>query len=136
MTERKPPGVSFESWIDRQIREAMDRGEFDNLPGAGEPLPDLDKPRDESWWLRRKLQREGVSHLPSGLALRKEADQALEAVAAAGSEAEVRDIVATINEKIRKAIKHPTSGPPHNLMPFDVERLVENWRNQQQPASD
>ncbi len=44
MTERKPPGVSFETWIDKQIREAADRGEFDNLPGAGKPIPDLDKP--------------------------------------------------------------------------------------------
>ncbi|GAT83553.1 molecular chaperone DnaJ [Streptomyces sp. F-3] len=40
MTERKPPGIPFESWVDRQIREAQQRGEFDRLPGAGRPLPD------------------------------------------------------------------------------------------------
>ncbi|SMC89901.1 DUF1992 domain-containing protein [Lentzea albidocapillata] len=39
MTQRKPPGMGFESWIDRQIREAQERGEFDNLPSAGKPLP-------------------------------------------------------------------------------------------------
>ena len=27
-----------ESWIDQQIREAQERGEFDNLPGKGRPL--------------------------------------------------------------------------------------------------
>jgi hypothetical protein len=39
MTERKPPGRSFTSWIDQQINEAEERGSFDNLPGAGKPLP-------------------------------------------------------------------------------------------------
>ena len=33
MTERKPPGVSWETWIDRQIREGMERGDFDGLAG-------------------------------------------------------------------------------------------------------
>jgi DnaJ family protein C protein 28 len=28
----------WESWIDQQIREAQERGEFDNLPGKGKPL--------------------------------------------------------------------------------------------------
>lgn len=28
----------WESWIDQQIREAQDRGEFDDLPGKGRPL--------------------------------------------------------------------------------------------------
>lgn len=44
MTERKPTGVSFESWIDKQVREAEMRGEFKDLPGAGKPLPDQGKP--------------------------------------------------------------------------------------------
>ena len=39
MTERKPPGVSFESWTDRQIREAEARGEFAELPDAGRLTP-------------------------------------------------------------------------------------------------
>jgi hypothetical protein len=29
----------FESLLDRQIRAAQERGEFDDLPGAGKPLP-------------------------------------------------------------------------------------------------
>lgn len=39
MTERKPTGQSFESWVDKQIREAAERGELADLPGAGRPLP-------------------------------------------------------------------------------------------------
>ncbi|MEV4218944.1 DUF1992 domain-containing protein [Nonomuraea sp. NPDC049725] len=52
MTERKPGGMQFESWVDRQIREAQERGEFDDLPGAGKPLPGADKPYDEHWWIK------------------------------------------------------------------------------------
>jgi len=28
----------WESWIDQQIRDAQERGDFDNLPGKGKPL--------------------------------------------------------------------------------------------------
>ncbi len=28
----------WESWVDQQIREAQERGDFDNLPGTGKPL--------------------------------------------------------------------------------------------------
>ncbi|MEV0587999.1 DUF1992 domain-containing protein [Nonomuraea sp. NPDC050310] len=31
--------MPFKTWIDRQIREATERGEFDNLPGTGKPIP-------------------------------------------------------------------------------------------------
>lgn len=35
----KPKGrKDWESWIDEQIREAQQRGDFDNLPGKGKPL--------------------------------------------------------------------------------------------------
>ena len=59
MTERKPKEISFTSWIDRQINEAQERGEFDNLPGAGKPLPRRALSGDA--WLRDYLDREGVS---------------------------------------------------------------------------
>jgi hypothetical protein len=128
VTNRKPFGVSWETWIDRQIREAMERGEFDDLPGHGQPLHDLDRPRDELWWVRDKLRREGVSYLPPTLALRKDVEEALGAIADSRSESEVRQIVADINERIRAVNRQATSGPPSNLVPLDVERTVESWR--------
>jgi DnaJ-like protein len=130
MTERKPPGVSFETWIDKQIREAADRGEFGNLPGAGKPIPDLDKPYHELWWIKQKMRRENLSYLPPTLALRKAAEDALVAASQAKSEPEVRQIMADINEKILEAIRKPLFGPPLNLMPFDVERVVRAWHEQ------
>jgi hypothetical protein len=128
MTERKPPGVGFGTWVERQIREATERGEFDNLPGAGKPIEDLDKPHDELWWVRQKLRRENLSYLPPTIALRKEAQEALAAASRAGSEAQVRRIVADINRKIVEGNRKAASGPPLNLMPFDVERVVRAWR--------
>ncbi|MFI7146601.1 DUF1992 domain-containing protein [Nonomuraea sp. NPDC050022] len=132
MTERKPGGMSFESWIDRQIREATERGEFDNLPGAGKPLPDLDKPYDEMWWIKQKVRSEGLSMpLPPTLALRKDAQEARAEAVGARSEAEARRIIEEINARIREAIRTGLQGPPLNLMPYDVERVISEWRDRQ-----
>ncbi|MBB6345941.1 DnaJ family domain-containing protein [Nonomuraea muscovyensis] len=129
MTERKPLGTNFESWIDRQIREAEERGEFDDLPGKGKPLPDLDKPYDEMWWIKQKMRSEGLSMpLPPTLALRKEAEEALEEAARARSESEARRIVEDVNDRIREAIRTGLAGPPLNLVPYDVEKVVARWR--------
>ena len=130
MTERKPPGLSWESWIDKQIREAEERGVFEDLPGAGKPIPGLDKPFDELWWVKAKLQQEGLSYMPPSVALRKEAHDALEAASHAASEAEVRELIGDINEKIREANRRGIRGPSLMLMPFDVDQVVRNWREQ------
>ena len=127
MAEPKPPGVNWDSWVERQIRESMERGEFDNLPGLGKPLR-FEGPDDELWWIRDKLRREQVSDLPPALALRKELDDTLDRIAGARTEAEVRRLVAAINDRIVYVNSHTTSGPPSNLVPLDVERLVEEWR--------
>jgi hypothetical protein len=128
MTQRKPAGISFESWIDRQIRQATERGEFDELPGAGAPLADLDKPYDEMWWVKRKLRDEQLSYLPPSLALRKEAQEVLVAVGEARTETEVRERIDGLNEKIREAIRMGIRGPAFNLTPFNVDRIVAEWR--------
>ncbi|GAB7029945.1 DUF1992 domain-containing protein [Streptomyces sp. NPDC021749] len=128
MSERKPPGVSFESWVDKQIREATERGDFAGLPGAGKPLPDLDRPYDEMWWIREKMQREHLSYLPPSLALRKDAEEALQAAANAPTEAALRRILTAVNERIRAALRTPLEGPPLNLVPFDVDEQARKWR--------
>ncbi|MFF8288459.1 DUF1992 domain-containing protein [Streptomyces sp. NPDC016309] len=130
MTERKPPGVDFESFVDKQIREATERGDFRDLPGFGKPLADDSAPYDETWWVKGKMHREGIAPvLPPALALRKEAEDALEAVERAASEAEVRRIVAAVNEKITEALRRPPAGPPLRLAPLDADELVRRWRS-------
>jgi hypothetical protein len=129
MTERKPAGLSFESWIDGQIREAEERGEFENLPGAGKPLPDAYKPLDENWWIKQKLASEGLTAMvhPT-LALRKEIEDALEEVVKLPSERAVRRLLEPLNEKIVENLRVPPPGPPLRYRPIDVEEAVAAWR--------
>ncbi|MEU3396081.1 DUF1992 domain-containing protein [Streptomyces filamentosus] len=133
MTERKPPGVSFESFVDRQIRKASERGEFRKLSGFGKPLADDTAPYDPLWWVKQKMHREGMSALPPALQLRKEAEDAAEAVAAAVSESQVRRILGEINTKITEALRRPPAGPPLGLVPFDVEAELARWRKARDP---
>lgn len=129
MTERKPPGVPFESWVDKQIRDAEARGEFAHLEGAGKPLPTgADTTYDELWWIKRKMVREGLAMLPPALALRKEAEDALAAAYAAPSERIVRKILTEVNVKIRDMMFRPPPGPPLGMKPYDVEEVAREWR--------
>ncbi|MFF4747306.1 DUF1992 domain-containing protein [Streptomyces chengbuensis] len=128
MTERKPPGVSFESWVDKQIRDARERGEFEELPGLGKPLPDDLAPYDELWWVKGKMHKEGIAVLPPALALRKEAEDALEKAYRAPSEAAVRRIVTEINERITRMLMMPPPGPPLGRRPYDVDEVLREWR--------
>jgi hypothetical protein len=128
MTVRKPGDVSWESWVEKQIRESMERGEFDALSGAGKPIPNVDQPHDEMWWVKDKLRRENVSILPPALALRKELEDALDRIAKADTEEAVRRIVAAINARIGHVNARMTSGPPSTTMPLDVDRVVQEWR--------
>ncbi|MFJ9346113.1 DUF1992 domain-containing protein [Streptomyces sp. NPDC101237] len=137
MTERKPPGVPFESWVDKQIRDAQQRGEFDRLTGAGRPLPaELETSYDELWWVKRKMAREGLAMLPPALALRKEAEDALAAAYAAPSERIVRSILTEVNAKIRDMMFKPPPGPPLGKKPYDVEAVVLEWRERRTAAGD
>jgi Domain of unknown function (DUF1992) len=128
VSPRKPAGQKWESFVDRQIREAQERGDFDDLGGKGRPIPDLDRPHDESWWIRRKLREEKFTRLPPALQLRKEYDEARHRIADADSETEVRQIVAVANERIRYTNRTIVFGPPSTVMPFDEEETVRRWR--------
>ena len=131
---RKPAEEKWESWVDRQIREAQERGEFDDLPGGGKPLSDLDRPYDELWWVRKKLKEENLSLLPPALEVRKKLDDAREQIARARSEREVRQIVVNINERICEINRYALQGPAPPVMPLDEEQTVLEWRERQ--ASD
>lgn len=59
MAERKPRAITFESWVDRQVREARERGAFRDLPGHGKPIEGLGQPHKEGQWLRSYVERTG-----------------------------------------------------------------------------
>jgi hypothetical protein len=134
VTERKPRGVAWESWIDRQIRRAQERGDFHELPGAGRPIPDLDKRLDELNWVKDKLAREELSYVSPSVALRKHVHDGLQAAWDAGTESEVRQLIGEINEKIRNANRNGIRGPSLMLMPLNQDRVVREWRRRSQLA--
>lgn len=131
MPERKPAGVDFESWVDRKIREAVERGEFDDLPGAGKPLPGAgSRYHDEDAWLRDYLRREGVSGdalLPPSLLLRRDVERLPETVRDLTTEAQVRETVATLNRRVVEWLRLP-SGPQVPIAPVDADEVVRRWR--------
>ena len=130
MTARKPANRNFSDWIDDQIRDAQERGEFDDLPGKGKPLKGLDGQHDELWWVKQLLAREGVSYLPVPLALRLEAEKLSDGLGRLSSEQAVRRAIDELNDRIRQANRMPAiDGPPTTLMPLDVDALVERWRS-------
>jgi hypothetical protein len=136
MTERKPRDLNFTSWIDRQITEAAERGAFDNLPGAGKPLPKRPAEDAAQAWLRDYLRREGVSAeemLPAPLKLRREIERLTETIQDLRSEQEVREVVADLNRRILQWRQIP-EGPPVYLRLVDEEMLVSSWREQHNVA--
>ncbi len=120
---------NWEAATEAAIRESLERGEFDGLPGQGQPIAGLDQPHDELWWVKQKLAAERVEALPASLRLKRERELTLEAAQTARTEAKVRELLDELNGKIRTLNKYGSSGPPSTLMPVDVERFVERWRS-------
>jgi hypothetical protein len=138
MTDRIPKQpLNWRSLADERIRSAQAAGAFDNLPGFGKPIPGIDEPHDELWWVKQKLERENLSVLPPALALQLDRERTLAKIAGLPSEAQVRDEVAALNERIRK-LRLGASGPSVNVLPLDAEEVVATWqasRNVQAPRS-
>jgi len=130
MTERKPPGMTFSSWIDQQIEEAEQRGAFDDLPGAGRPLPRRAGEDAGQAWLRDYLRREGVPAdvlLPTPLRLRKDAERLAEMAPELGTEQDVRAAAADLNRRILQWRRFP-DGPPIFVPLVDEDAMVARWR--------
>ena len=126
MTERKPPGTTWETWIEAQIRVAREQGAFDNLPGAGKPLPNLDQ--DPDWWVKQFVRREQVSILPPSLELLQKVERELATIEKLHDEATVRRRLAALNVEIAKVNATVLEGPPTRLGMLDVDKVVAKWR--------
>lgn len=115
-------------WVDMQIQQAMRRGEFDDLPGAGKPIPGIDRPHDPDWWVKRLIERERITGvLPPALALRKEdaeMDATLDRIATPDG---VRQAIDDFNARIVEARRQLQGGPPVITPLRDPDEEVEAW---------
>jgi hypothetical protein len=129
MTERKPPGMKTQDWVEAQIKQAQARGEFDDLPGAGKPIPKLADPHDPDWWVKDLIRRENIETdalLPPSVQLRKEKEQIPAKLAKMRTEAEVREYLQDLNRRILLQIRDAT-GVVIPVGTIDEEPYVEQW---------
>ena len=121
------------SWVDQQVRQAMARGEFDDLPGTGKPIENLGTQHDPDWWVKQLVEREKITGvLPPALQLRKddlELDDRLDRLT---SDREVRRELEDFNSRIVRARRQLEGGPPVITPTRDVEEQVRLWRERRQ----
>ena len=130
MTERKPPGMSFETWVDSQISRGIARGDFDDLPGEGKPLPVRTGDDAMVAWVIEKAKQENIDvfgMLPPALALRKEREDLPRRAAALPSEVAVRALAEDFNDRVRLFWRRPQDPPVVPVGLVDVEALVTAW---------
>jgi hypothetical protein len=122
-------------YVDLQIQQAIARGDFDNLPGAGKPIRGLGTQHDPDWWVKQLVEREKITGvLPPALQLRKddaELDAHLDTLPTA---VQVREALEEFNARVLKARYTPVDGPPLITQTRDVEAEVAAWRERRTAA--
>jgi len=113
--------------VDLQVQKAIERGEFDDLPGKGKPLPPLDD--DPNRRLKKLIEREKISVLPEALQLRKDDAELDATLDRQGSERVVRELLDTFNQRIVNARRQLQGGPPVITPLRDVDAEVAAWRD-------
>ncbi|MFF0471103.1 DUF1992 domain-containing protein [Micromonospora zamorensis] len=121
---------AWEAAVEAQIQGAVQRGEFDDLPGMGKPIPGRGAPYDESWWIKSFLEREALPSdllLPTSLQLRRRVEQVPDEVRGLPTEQSVRDFVGQLNAQIVAWLRNP-DGPRVAVRPVNADEVVRRWR--------
>jgi hypothetical protein len=137
MTQRKPAGMSFGTWIDNQITRAREDGAFDGLAGAGKPLPQRAREQSSYDWALEWAKRENadvVGMLPTGLALRKEREELPARVDRQTSEDAVRALVEAHNARVDQYYRRPVEGVWVPVGMADPDEVVAEWRRTRPPV--
>ncbi|TDU89044.1 uncharacterized protein DUF1992 [Kribbella voronezhensis] len=130
MTERKPPSMKMDDWVEAQIQRAQNAGEFDDLAGAGKPIGKLADPHDPDWWVKDFMRREKIEAdvlLPPTVLLRKEKARIREHVRKMRTEAEVREYLDDLNQRILVQVRDAT-GPVIPVGKTDEDAVLRQWR--------
>ena len=142
---RAPTEAERAAYVETAIQQAMRRGDFDNLPGAGKPLEGLGDHHDPDWWIRRKIQTEQLTGLgPPAIMLRTEHAAFDDHVDALNREHDVREYIEDFNRRVIEARRQLLGGPPVVTPTHDVDAEVAAWRERRAaraeaarpPASD
>ena len=117
-------------WVEQQLRVAFERGDFDDLPGAGKPLEGLGTEHDPDWWLKKLIERERITGvLPEALQLRKD-DLELDALLdRQPDETHVRRELESFNRRVVEARRQLQGGPPVVTRTRDIEAEIAAWRD-------
>lgn len=125
---RTPNAEDRAAYVENAIQQAIRRGEFDALPGAGKPLEGLGESHDPDWWIRRKIEREQLRGLgPPALMLRVEDRELSDRLDGLTRESDVREALDDFNRRVRQARMQLLGGPPVVTPLRDVEAEVAAW---------
>ena len=115
--------------VEVSIEQAIRRGDFDNLPGAGKPIPGLGTSTDPDWWIRRKIERERLTGLgPPALTLRTEYASLAVRLDELRTEGEVREYLSDFNRRVIEARRQLLGGPPVVTPTVEIDEWVRDWR--------
>lgn len=143
VTRRRPSASTtaraVQTWVDQTIDQAQRQGAFDNLPGAGKPLREVDTRSDPDWWVKSLIQREQLDlsgAMPGVMQLRREKSTYPEALFVLTDEDAVRARVEDFNERVLADRRRPHAGPtsPPVVGRLDVEEMVQAWREAREGA--
>lgn len=124
-----PTAADRAAYVETAIQQAIRRGDFDDLPGAGKPLEGLGDHHDPDWWIRRKIQTEQLTGLgPAALILRSENAAFADRIDDMTRESEVREYIEDFNRRIIAARRQLLGGPPVVTPTRDVDAEVSGWR--------
>lgn len=119
--------------VETAIQQAIRRGEFDDLPGAGKPLEGLGDHHDPDWWIRRKIETEQLTGLgPPALMLRVENAELEGRLDELTREDEVREALEDFNRRVIEARRQLLGGPPVVTPTRDVEAEVAAWHERRE----
>lgn len=100
-------------FVEEQIRLATERGDFDDLPGAGKPIEGLSSTYDPNWWAREFLKRLADEHSTRERAA--ELERKLAKVWGLETDGMVRAAVRDLNSEAGSDT-------------FDVDAVLASWR--------
>src|SRR5918997_86553 len=97
-------------WVDTVVDQAIRRGEFDDLPLQGKPIPGLKGAYDPDWWLKSLVEREQITGVLPPAQLRRDDAELDEVLDRQSTEEAVREILRDFNARVVDARRQLMGG--------------------------